>query len=87
MRCKKCIGKLEILRTCGKVQMRCRNCNKEYQIHEVADQLNPETEEILESYTAIIYDQLATVGTFLLQEFSEGLYQQSLTIPYPDNKI
>ena len=56
MRCKKCIGKLEILRTCGKVQMRCRNCNKEYQIHEVADQINPETEEILESYTAIIYD-------------------------------
>jgi len=56
MRCKKCVGKLEILRSCGKVQMRCRSCKKEYQIHEVADQLNRETEEILESYTAIIYD-------------------------------
>jgi len=56
MRCKKCIGELEVLRTCGKVQMRCRGCKKEYKIHEVADQLNPEIEAILENYTAIIYD-------------------------------
>jgi len=56
MRCKKCVGKLEVLRACGKVQMRCRSCKKEYQIHEVADQLNPEIEAILENYTAIIYD-------------------------------
>ena len=40
----------------GKVQMRCRSCKKEYQIHEVADQFNPEIEAILENYTAIIYD-------------------------------
>jgi len=56
MKCKKCFGKLEILRTCRKVKMRCRNCKKEYQIHEVAGQLNPETEEILKGFTAIIYD-------------------------------
>ena len=36
--------------------MRCINCTKEYQIHEVADQLNHESEAILESYAAIIYD-------------------------------
>ncbi len=36
--------------------MQCNGCRHEYQIHEVADQLDPETEEILERYTAIIYD-------------------------------
>ena len=56
MKCKKCNGKLEILRMCRKVRMQCRACGQEYQIHEVADQLDRETEEILERYTAIIYD-------------------------------
>jgi uncharacterized protein (DUF983 family) len=56
MKCKKCKGKLEILRMCRKVRMQCKKCGKEYQIHEVADQLDGETEEILARYTAIIYD-------------------------------
>jgi hypothetical protein len=36
--------------------MKCTSCGKEYQIHEVAADLDPETEKILERYTAIIYD-------------------------------
>jgi len=36
--------------------MRCTECGNEYQIHEVASDLDKETEEILEKYTAIIYD-------------------------------
>jgi hypothetical protein len=36
--------------------MRCTGCNREYQIHEVASDLDPETEKLLEKYTAIIYD-------------------------------
>jgi len=56
MHCKQCKGKLEVLRICRKIRMRCKDCGKEYQIHEVAEQLDRETEEILERYTAIIYD-------------------------------
>ena len=56
MKCKKCKGKLEILRACRKVRMQCTKCGHEYHIHEVADQLDPETEELLERYTTIIYD-------------------------------
>jgi len=36
--------------------MRCRRCGHEFQIHEVADILDEETEEILSRYTALIYD-------------------------------
>lgn len=56
MQCKKCQGKLEVSRACRRVRMRCVKCWHEYQIHEVADQLDPETEAILERFTAIIYD-------------------------------
>jgi len=56
MKCKKCEGQLEILRMCRKIRMHCRKCGQEYQIHEVADQVDLETEKILERYTAIIYD-------------------------------
>jgi uncharacterized Zn finger protein len=41
---------------CRRVRMKCTSCGKEYQIHEVAADLDPETEKILERYTAIIYD-------------------------------
>lgn len=41
---------------CRKVRMRCTECGKEYHIHEVADQLDRKTEEILERYNTIIYD-------------------------------
>jgi hypothetical protein len=36
--------------------MRCTGCGQEYQIHEVAGELDRETEAILDGYTAIIYD-------------------------------
>jgi hypothetical protein len=41
---------------CKRVRLRCTGCGREYQIHEVAHELDRETEEILEKYTAIIYD-------------------------------
>ena len=56
MQCKKCKGRLEISRSCRRVRMRCLKCGHEYQIHEVADQLDAETEEILSRWTCIIYD-------------------------------
>ena len=56
MKCKKCSAKLEVHRMCRRIRMRCTGCKQEYQIHEVASQLDRETEEILEKYTAIIYD-------------------------------
>lgn len=36
--------------------MRCTVCLKEYQIHEVADKLDQETEDLLSRYTCIVYD-------------------------------
>lgn len=56
MECKKCGGRLEILRACWKVRMKCRKCGAEYRIHEVSDQLDSETEELLARYPSIIYD-------------------------------
>ncbi len=56
MKCRKCQAKLEVLRQCGRVRMRCTGCNQTYQIHEVASDLDKETEEILERYTVLIYD-------------------------------
>jgi len=56
MTCRLCGGVLEVLRACWKVRMRCQGCGREFQIHEVADQLDPETEDLLARYPAIIYD-------------------------------
>ena len=56
MQCKKCDGKLEVLRMCRRVRLVCTKCRREYQIHEVADRLDAETEAKLELYTSIIYD-------------------------------
>lgn len=56
MQCKKCKGKLEVLRMCRRVRLKCTECQHQYQVHEVADQLDAETEAILERYTCIIYD-------------------------------
>ncbi len=56
MQCKECNGLLEVARSCRKVRMRCKKCGREYQIQEVADRLDAETEEILARYTSIIYD-------------------------------
>jgi len=56
MECKKCGGRLEVLRACWKVRMKCRKCGTEFRIHEVSDQLDHETEEMLARYPSIIYD-------------------------------
>ncbi len=56
MKCKKCSGKLEVLRQCRRIRMRCMECKQEYQIHEIAGDLDSETEKLLEKYTVIIYD-------------------------------
>lgn len=56
MKCRKCDGELEVARACRRVRMRCTSCGREYQIHEVAADLDEKTEAILEQYTALIYD-------------------------------
>ncbi len=56
MKCKKCQNELEVHRACWKVCLRCTACKQEYQIHEVASELDQETEKILEQYPVIIYD-------------------------------
>lgn len=56
MKCKKCGKKLEVARMCRRVRLRCSGCGTDYQIHEVADQLDNETEALLGMYTSIIYD-------------------------------
>jgi DNA-directed RNA polymerase subunit M/transcription elongation factor TFIIS len=56
MQCKKCQGKLEVKRQCRRIRLQCSDCQQEYQIHEVAADLDAETEEQLARYTCIIYD-------------------------------
>jgi uncharacterized protein (DUF983 family) len=57
MQCRKCKkGKLEVARSCWRVRLRCQKCGTEYQIHEVASDLDDETAAILERYTVLIYD-------------------------------
>ena len=56
MECEKCKGKLEVSRSCWRIRMKCSQCGHEYQIHEVAYQLDEETEEILSKWNSIIYD-------------------------------
>jgi len=56
MQCKGCQAALEIVRSCRRIRMKCTKCGNEYQIHEVADQLDEATEEILGRWTVLIYD-------------------------------
>jgi ribosomal protein L37AE/L43A len=56
MKCEKCGDKLEVVRRCSQVLLKCRGCLKEFQVHEVASRLDSETEAELSNYTAIIYD-------------------------------
>ncbi len=56
MKCRKCGKKLEVVRRCRQVRLRCSGCSREYRIHEVAADLDAETEALLERYTTIIYD-------------------------------
>lgn len=56
MKCKACGEMLKVHRRCRQVRLKCSGCHKEYQIHEVAADLDPETEAELERFTCIIYD-------------------------------
>ncbi|MCL7487687.1 MAG: hypothetical protein M8357_05905 [Desulfobulbaceae bacterium] len=56
MKCEKCGDKLEVVRRCSQVRLKCRGCLQEFQVHEVASRLDSETEAELSNYTAIIYD-------------------------------
>lgn len=56
MKCRECNQELEVARSCGRVRMKCTGCQKLYQIHEIAADLDDKTVAILERYTAIIYD-------------------------------
>ncbi len=56
IKCRECSANLEVLRLCSRIRMRCSKCHREYQIHEIAGDLDPETEKLLENYTVLIYD-------------------------------
>jgi len=56
MKCQHCGEKLEVVRRCRQVRLKCRGCKKEYQVHEVAADLDQATEDLLANYTSIIYD-------------------------------
>ena len=56
MKCRQCGEPLKVQRRCRQVRLKCTGCQREYQIHEVAAELDPATEAELERYTCIIYD-------------------------------
>ncbi|MGI6657363.1 MAG: dual CXXC motif small (seleno)protein [Desulfobulbus sp.] len=56
MKCRQCGKPLRVERRCRQVRLQCTGCRKEYQIHEVASELDAKTEEELSRYTCIIYD-------------------------------
>ncbi len=56
MKCQECGKVLKVHRRCRQVRLKCSGCQKEYQIHEVASELDRETEMELERFTCIIYD-------------------------------
>jgi len=54
--CEHCGKKLEVVRRCRQIRLKCGGCGREFSVHEVADRLDEETERQLERYTCIIYD-------------------------------
>ncbi|NLB06062.1 MAG: hypothetical protein GX835_03680, partial [Desulfobulbaceae bacterium] len=56
MKCRQCEGELRVERRCRQVRLKCTNCRREYQIHEVAADLDAATEAELARYTCLIYD-------------------------------
>ncbi len=56
MKCRQCSAQLVVQRRCRQIRLQCTGCRREYQIHEVAADLDPQTEAELERYTCIIYD-------------------------------
>lgn len=57
MQCKQCgHEKLELVRWCKQIRLRCQNCGREHRIHELAAELDKETEKLLERHNCIVYD-------------------------------
>jgi len=56
MICKKCNGRLEVLRICSRVLLQCADCKHKYHIREVPDQLDNGNEELLNCYNCLVYD-------------------------------
>ena len=57
MQCRQCgHHKLKIVRRCKQVRLRCEHCGREHRIHELAAELDRETEKLLEQHNCIIYD-------------------------------
>ena len=56
MKCKECDHPLIVVRRCRQVRLQCSACKREYRIHELASELDAETEAELERFTCIIYD-------------------------------
>ena len=56
MNCRQCGARLRVERRCCRVRLKCSGCEREYQIHEVAAELDPATEAELERYSCLIYD-------------------------------
>jgi hypothetical protein len=56
MTCKHCGGKLEILRVCRSVKMKCTECRRTFSIGQVIHLLDEQTLLKLEAYNVVIYD-------------------------------
>ncbi|CAK8722287.1 MAG: hypothetical protein CDV28_11628 [Candidatus Electronema aureum] len=56
MQCRQCGQKLEVVRRCKQVRLRCESCGREYRIQEVSADLDAEIEKQLERHPCIIYD-------------------------------
>ena len=56
MKCRECDKQLVVQRRCRQVRLQCTGCRKEFRIHEIAADLDRETEAELERFTCIIYD-------------------------------
>lgn len=56
MQCEQCGGKLEILRVCRSVKMKCNDCKRIYPIGDVIEMLDEQTLDKLAAYSVIIYD-------------------------------
>ena len=56
MECKECRQPLRVERRCRRIRLQCPAYKREYQIHEVAADLDAATEAELARYTCIIYD-------------------------------
>jgi len=56
MKCERCGGKLEIMRVCRSVKMKCGECRQTFAIGDVINLLDEQTLEKLAAYNVIVYD-------------------------------